>query len=153
MYDIADQKVAYCYPRQNNREQREQLKNITFFPYTVRPDFMNVSGIDYLLDYYQGFDSTKYDRIILELPALINNQIPVYLLKSSALSLLVIDANSPWARAEKQLLSMYVRVTNQPVLTVLNRVEGNYVDVPRQADGMQMPTGTDRSAQLQRTIL
>ncbi|GAB3804017.1 hypothetical protein GCM10028819_34850 [Spirosoma humi] len=153
LYDVADQKVAYCYPRTNSKEQREQQRNITFFPYTVRPDFMNVTGIDYLIDYNQGFDITQYDRIILEVPALINNQIPTYLLKGSALSLLVIDANSPWARAEKQLLSMYVRVTNQPILTVLNRVEGNYVDVPRQADAMQIPMSTDRSVQAQRTFL
>ncbi|GAB3768757.1 hypothetical protein GCM10028818_03700 [Spirosoma horti] len=153
LYDVADQKVAYCYPRANAKEQREQQKNITFFPYTVRPDFMNVTGIDYLIDYSDGFDITQYDRIILEVPALINNQIPSYLLKGSALSLLVIDANSPWARAEKQLLSMYVRVTNQPILTVLNRVEGNYVDVPRQADAMQMPMSTERFVQTQRTFL
>ncbi|AKD55175.1 GumC family protein [Spirosoma radiotolerans] len=153
LYDVADQKVAYCYPRANAREQREQQKNITFFPYTVRPDFMNVTGIEYLIDYTQGFDITQYDRIILEVPALINNQIPSYLLKDSALSLLVIDANSPWARAEKQLLSMYVRVTNQPILTILNRVEGNYVDVPRQADAMQLPMGKEYTAQTQRTFL
>ncbi|WP_332367702.1 hypothetical protein [Spirosoma telluris] len=124
LYEQADQKVAYCYPRVTGKEQRELRQGVTYFPYTIRPDFMNVTGVDYLVDYNQGFDGSQFDRIILELPALINHQIPVYLLKSSALSLLIIDANSPWARAEKQLLSMYVRVTNQPILTVLNRVEG-----------------------------
>ncbi|MFD2933947.1 GumC family protein [Spirosoma flavum] len=153
LYDDADQKIAYCYPRVTGKEQREHQKGVTYFPYTIRPDFMNVTGIDYLLDYNQEFDISRYDRIILELPALINNQIPTYLLKSSALSLLVVDANSPWARAEKQLLSMYVRVTNQPILTVLNRVEGNYVDVPRRVDAMQAPTIQERSTQTQRTFL
>ncbi len=153
LYDNADQKVAYCYPRVTGKEQREHQNGITYFPYTIRPDFMNVTGVDYLLDYNQGFDISQYDRIILEVPALINNQIPAYLLKSSALSLLVIDANSPWARAEKQLLSMYVRVTNQPILTVLNRVEGNYVDVPRRADAMPSPIKQERAVQTQRTIL
>ncbi|GAB3718557.1 GumC family protein [Spirosoma lituiforme] len=153
LYDVADQRVAYCYPRATGREQREQQRNVTFFPYTIRPDFMNVTGIEYLIDYSYGFDITQYDRIILEIPALINNQIPSYLLKGSALSLLVIDANSPWARAEKQLLSMYVRTTNQPILTVLNRVEGNYVDVPRQDDAIQLPVNKDRSEQTQRTFL
>lgn len=115
LYENADQQVAYCYPKETVNEQREYTKGVTYFPYTVRPDFMNVTGIEYLIDYNQGLDTTQYDRIILELPALINNQIPVYLLKNSALSLLVVDANSPWARAEKQLLSMYERVTNQPI--------------------------------------
>lgn len=146
LYENADQQVAYCYPKETVNEQREYTKGVTYFPYTVRPDFMNVTGIEYLIDYNQGLDTTQYDRIILELPALINNQIPVYLLKNSALSLLVVDANSPWARAEKQLLSMYERVTNQPILTVLNRVQGNYVDVPTRSDTLRFPTDPERSA-------
>ncbi len=146
LYENADQQVAYCYPKETGSEQREYKKGVSYFPYTVRPDFMNVTGIEYLIDYNEGLDTTQYDRIILELPALINNQIPVYLLKNSALSLLVVDANSPWARAEKQLLSMYERVTNQPILTVLNRVEGNYVDVPVRGDSVRFPTDPERSA-------
>ncbi len=153
LYGNADQKVAYCYPRVTGNEQREHQNGITYFPYTIRPDFMNVTGIDYLLDYDQGFDISHYDRILLEVPALINNQIPAYLLNSSALSLLVIDASSSWARAEKQLLSMYVRATNQPILTVLNRVEENYVDFPRRADAIQPPVNQERAVQRQRTIL
>lgn len=153
LYETADQQVAYCYPRTTGSEQREQRRGVTLFPYTIRPDFMNVSGVEYLVDYTQGFDASQFDRIILELPALINNQIPVYLLKNSALSLLVVDANSPWARAEKQLLSLYLRVTNQPTLTVLNRVEGNYVDVPGRADAMQQPSGQERPIHSQRNVI
>ncbi|MFD2570938.1 GumC family protein [Spirosoma soli] len=136
LYTNAEQRVAYCYPRVTGREQREVKKGVTFLPYTVRPDFMNVTSIEYLLDHNQPFDATQFDRIILELPALINNQIPVYLMNESAMSLLVVDANSTWGRTEKQLLSLYERVTNQPVLTILNRVEDNYIDVPKPADAM-----------------
>ena len=153
LYETADQQVAYCYPRTTGSEQREQRRGVTLFPYTVRPDFMNVSGVEYLVDYTQGFDASQYDRIILELPALINNQIPVYLLKNSAVSLLVVDANTPWARAEKQLLSLYQRVTNQPTFTVLNRVEGNYVDVPGRADAMQQPIGQERPIHSRRNVM
>ena len=150
LYATADQQVAYCYPRITGKEQREVQKGITYFPYTIRPDFMNVTGVEYLLDYNHGFDASQFDRIVLELPALINSQIPVYLLKSSVLSLLVIDASSAWARAEKQLLSLYVRVTNQPILTVLNRVDGDYADVPGRADVRQEQMNAERSLQSQR---
>ncbi|UHG91352.1 GumC family protein [Spirosoma oryzicola] len=152
LYSEADQQVAYCYPRVTGKEQKERVNGITFFPYTIRPDFMNVTGIDYLVDYSHGFDATQFDRIVLELPPLINNQIPVYLLKNSVLSLLVVDANSAWARAEKQLLSLYVRVTNQPILMVLNRVEDNYLDVPNRADIRQPTSGAERSLLSQRNI-
>ncbi|WP_080239148.1 GumC family protein [Spirosoma rigui] len=147
LYANANQHVAYCYPRVNGKEQRETKNGVTYYPYTIRPDFMNVTSVDYLVDHDLGFDATQYDRIILELPALFNNQIPVYLLNSSALSLLVVDADSPWTRAEKQLLSLYVRVTKQPILTVLNRVEGSYANAVTQAEGKQVVDRTERSLQ------
>jgi uncharacterized protein involved in exopolysaccharide biosynthesis len=147
LYANANQHVAYCYPRESGKEQRETKNGVTYYPYTLRPDFMNVTSVDYLVDHDLGFDATQYDRIILELPALFNNQIPVYLLNSSALSLLVIDADTAWTRAENQLLSLYVRVTNQPILTVLNRVEGNYANASNQAEAKQVTDRTERSLQ------
>lgn len=150
LYADADQQIAFCYPRRTEKEQRETKDGITYFPYTIRPDFMNVTSVEYLIDHEHGFEATQFDRIVVELPALINNQIPVYLLNNSALSLLIVDADSTWARAEKQLLSLYVRMTKQPVLVVLNRVEGNYVDVPGRADAKPVSNRTERSLQDQR---
>ncbi|GAB3899440.1 GumC family protein [Spirosoma agri] len=150
LYAEADQHVAYCYPRVTGKEQREMINGIAYFPYTVRPDFMNVTGLEYLIDYNQGFDASQFDRIVLELPPLLTNQLPVYLLKNSVLSLLVVDANSAWARAEKQLFSLYVRITNQPILLILNRVEDNYIDIPGQADIRQAPARVERSVMSQR---
>ncbi len=152
-YTTADQRVAYCYPRQTGQEQREYKNGVVYLPYTIRPDFMNVTSVDYLLDHNHEFDASQFDRVILELPALGSHQIPAYLLNKSALSLLIVDANSAWARAEKQLLSLYVRVTNQPILMVLNRVEGNYVDVPGRADIQQSSYSQERSRQPQRNEL
>lgn len=150
MYGEADQRVAYCYPSRTGSDRLELIRGVTYFPYAIRPDFMNVTDIDYLLDYQNDFDATQYDRILLELPSLIDHQIPVFLLKRSALSLLIIDANTAWSRAEKQLLSLYARVTNQPMLLVLNRVGGNYVDVPGRHEAKLPPVGTERSLQAQR---
>lgn len=150
LYGHADQQVAYCYPRVTGNEKREIKGGITYFPYTIRPDFMNVTGVDYLIEESQGFDLTNFDRVFLELPPLINNQIPIYLLKSSALSLLVMDTSSPWARIEKQLLNMYVRVTKQPILAVLNRVEEGEVDMLSQIDTVPQPKAKARLLQSQR---
>jgi len=150
LYTDADQRVAYCYPRQTPKEYRVFKNGVTYFPYTVRPDFMNVTSLEYLIDHDHEFDPTQFDRIVLELPSLINNQIPVYLMKESALSLLVIDANTAWARAEKQLLSLYARVTNQPMLAVLNRVGGDQLQIPARADAKKEPVYRDHSLQTQR---
>jgi uncharacterized protein involved in exopolysaccharide biosynthesis len=147
LYTGADQQVAYCYPKTTGRERREDRISITFFPYTIRPDFMNVTSVDYLIDHEMGFDSSQYDRIILELPPLINNQVPTFLLKGSALSLLIVDANSTWARAEKQLLSLYIRITKQPILAILNRVSVNLVDMSGQPAKGPEPVRPERTLQ------
>lgn len=145
LYVDADQRVAYCYPRQTPKERRAFKNGVTYFPYTVRPDFMNVTSLEYLIDHDHEFDPSQFDRVVLELPALINNQLPVYMLKESALSLLVVDAGSAWARAEKQLLTLYARVTNQPMLAVLNRVGGDQLQVPAPTDAKQEPVYRDHS--------
>ena len=150
LYTDADQRVAYCYPRQTPKEHRVYKNGVTYFPYTVRPDFMNVTSLEYLIDHDHEFDPAQFDRIVLELPSLINNQIPVYLMKESALSLLVVDANTAWARAEKQLLTLHARVTNQPMLAVLNRVGGDQLQIPARADAKQEPVYRDQSLQTQR---
>ena len=150
LYGQAEQQVAYCYPRVTGKEQQEQRGGITYFPYTIRPDFMNVTGIDYLVEHDQKFDITHFDRVFLEVPPLINSQIPIYLVKSSALSLLVMDASSGWARTENQLLNMYVRVTKQPILAVLNRVEEDEVDVLSRVDAVPPAANQERSLQVHR---
>lgn len=152
LYTDADQRVAYCYPRQTSKEHRAYKNGVTYFPYTVRPDFMNVTSLEYLIDHDHEFDPAQFDRIVLELPSLINNQIPVYLMKESVLSLLVVDANTNWARAEKQLLSLYARVTNQPMLAVLNRVGGDQLQIPTRADAKKEPVYRDQLLQTQREV-
>lgn len=135
----SDLRVAYCYPASTGKERRESNLGITYLPYTVRPDFMNVTGVDYLIDAEHEFDSTQFDRIFLEMPALVNHQMPVYLLKNTALSLLIVDANSTWSRAEKQLMALYERITRQSILLVLNKIGGDYIDNASAAADIETP--------------
>lgn len=100
---------------------------------------MNVTGVDYLIDAEHEFDSTQFDRIFLEMPALVNHQMPVYLLKNTALSLLIVDANSTWSRAEKQLMALYERITRQSILLVLNKIGGDYIDNASAAADIETP--------------
>ena len=136
LYADAGQQVAYFYPRFAANTGSVEQGGITFLPYTVRPDFMNVLRFENLLDDGESFIPGHYDKIILELPPLVSSAIPVYLVDNSYVSVLVVDSNSPWARTEKQLLSMYTRIATHPVLTVLNRVEGGYLEAFSQQDAI-----------------
>ncbi len=135
LYADAGQQVAYFYPRFTDKAVVTEQNGITFIPYTVRPDFMNVLKLEHLLDDDETFVASHFDKIILELPSLVSTAIPVYLVDKSYVSVLVVDANSPWARTEKQLLEMYMRVATHPVLTVLNRVEGDSAQTVGQSAG------------------
>ncbi|WP_234733472.1 GumC family protein [Tellurirhabdus bombi] len=152
LYAETGQQVAFCYPRTDDSQQKVEQDGITFFPYTLRPDFMNITQLENLLDQEHYFDSHQYEKIFFELPPLISSSIPVYLMNQSSVSILVTDANSIWARTENQLLSMYLKVVNHPVLTVLNSVTDNYFDAPSRADTSQGPVQPERSLELQRTL-
>ncbi len=134
LYADAGQQVAYFYPRNADAAVSVEQGGITFLPYTVRPDFMNVLRFENLLSDGESFVPSHYDKIILELPALVSSAIPVYLVDNSYVSVLVVDANSSWARTEKQLLGMYIRIATHPILTVLNRVEDGYLEAFSQQD-------------------
>jgi uncharacterized protein involved in exopolysaccharide biosynthesis len=129
----SDLRVAYLYPAKTGKERKETYPGVTYLPYEVRPDFMNVTSVDYLIEASEAFDSANFDRVVIEMPALLNHQMPVYLLKNAALSLLVVDANSAWGRAEKQLLALYERVTSQPILLILNKIGGDFIETPTAA--------------------
>ena len=152
MYAEAGQQVAYCYPRLNDEQQKVEQEGVTFFPYTRRSDLMNVTEIDYLFDEETKFDASQYDRIILEIPALISSPIPVYLIDQSTVSILVTDVNSIWARTERKVLEMYLKIATHTVVTVLNRVDGSYIDAPSKADAQQRPVQPEHSLEVQRTL-
>ncbi|GAB2546101.1 GumC family protein [Spirosoma aerophilum] len=134
LYAEAGQQIAYFYPRLSTADERFEKEGVTFLPYTLRPDFMNVLKLEQLLEEDESFVSARYDKVILELPPLVSSPIPVYLIDQSYLSILVIDANNSWGRTEKQHLQMYMRIATHPVLTVLNRVGGDYLDKLEPAD-------------------
>ncbi|RRB01239.1 GumC family protein [Larkinella rosea] len=152
IYAESGQRIAYCYPRLNDEQQIVDQEGVTFYPYTRRTDFMNLTDLEELFDNGQKFDPTQYDKILLEIPAIITSPIPVYLLHLSTVSLLIADVNSIWARTEKQLLGMYLKSVNHPVLTVLNRVDGSYIDAPSRADARQRPIQPESSVELQRSM-
>lgn len=152
MYVEAGQKVAYCYPKLANEPELPEQDGMSFFPYTRRSDLMNVTEIDYLFDGQTPFDASRFDRIILEIPALISSPIPVYLVNQSTLSILVTDVNSIWARNERKLLEMYLKIATHTTLSALNRVDTSYIDAPSKTDAQQRPTEPEHSSEVQRSL-
>ena len=135
LYAETGQEIAYFYPSTSKAEEHFEQDGVNFFPYTIRSNFMNVSDLTGLLE--TNFATSPYHKIILELPPLISNPLPVYLLNKSHVTLLVIDANSSWGRKEKQLMELYNKISNTAHITVLNSVEKEYIDAPTLKEAKQ----------------
>ncbi|GAA4449329.1 hypothetical protein GCM10023189_08660 [Nibrella saemangeumensis] len=153
LYGEAGQRVAYCYPDYTSPQKVAEQNGVTFLPYMLRPNFMNINDLRYLIDEQENFDAASYDLIILELPSLTSSPIPVNLLNKSYVSLLVVDANLVWARTERQLLEMYKKIASHPILTVLNKVEDDYIEDPNQEDAVISLNQTRRLLNFRRKFL
>lgn len=144
-YSDAGQRVAYCYPHKRGNFQSIDQEGISFLPYLVPGNFMTVRSLNELFDGAHNFDPDHYDTILLELPALINRALPVYLINQSGVSLLVTNANRTWERTDRKLLNMYSKVANHTILTVLNRTQGDFIDQPDSHDTLLRGNVADRS--------
>ncbi|MBC8153329.1 MAG: lipopolysaccharide biosynthesis protein [Bacteroidetes bacterium] len=144
-YRDAGQRVAYCYPHKRGNFQSSDQEGISFLPYLVLGNFMTVRTLNELFDGAHNFDPDDYDTILLELPALINRALPVYLINQSGASLLVTNANSTWQRTDRKLLNMYSKVANHTILTVLNRTQSDFIDKPDSHDTVLKANVADRS--------
>lgn len=138
LYAETGQQIAYFYPRVIKDEQPFEQDGVSFFPYSIRPGFMNANDLSDLMEADKPFSSLAYHKIILELPPLISSPLPVYLLNKSHVSLLVIDANSVWGRKERQLMDLYNKISTTALITVLNRVETAYIEAPTQREAEQI---------------
>jgi uncharacterized protein involved in exopolysaccharide biosynthesis len=134
LYAESGENVAYYYPRLSEQDRKFEQEGISFIPYELHANFMNVREPDDLLNGDDTLSTTRFDKIILELPALVGTPIPLHLVSRSAVSLMVFTVHTLWGRRDKQLLGLYTKAAKHPVLIALNRVEGGADDAPTVGD-------------------
>ena len=78
-------------------------------------------NIDVLLELAQ-IEKSKYRYLLLEIPAIIGNDLPIQLIRNTHLSLLVSKANRIWNKADSMALANYSKITSKPVGSILNGV-------------------------------
>ncbi|WP_128547082.1 GumC family protein [Larkinella soli] len=144
VYAESGQKIAYYYPSLKENTQAVEQYGVTYLPYPIRPDFMNLTAVEDLSDEDITVKNAGYDKIFLELPPFVSSPIPVPLLGRTSVGLLVLNARGSWKRTEKQLLSMYLKVSGHPLLTVLNRVESDYIQAPTLKEVKDGPVKPER---------
>ncbi|WP_421829942.1 GumC family protein [Larkinella sp.] len=151
IYGESGQRIAFCYPQTSADQPKTGQEGVMLYPYVLRTNFMHTADLRELFDTDQQAELSGFDKIIMELPPLISCPIPVQFLNQSSVSLLVTDVNGIWGRTETQLLGLYLRAAMHPVLTVLNRVAGSYIDAPSLNDVRQRPTEPERATEAPRS--
>ncbi|WP_420151913.1 GumC family protein [Spirosoma sp.] len=144
MYAESGEQVAYCYPRIADSNQKLEQDGVTFLPYDLPANFMNIRELDDLLSPEDALSINQFNKVILELPALVSSPIPMHLVNRSVVSLMILTLHTIWSRRDKQLYSLYTKMAKHPVLIALNKVEGSDSDAPTRIDIEQGVTRTKR---------
>ena len=147
MYSEAGEQVAYCYPRISETNQKSEQEGIVFFPYDLPANFMNVREPEDLLTAEDALTLNSFNKIILELPALVGSPIPLHLVNQSVVSLMILSLYTIWGRRDKQLYNLYTKVAKHPVLVALNKVDGSDADAPTLGDIEQGTARTKRNTE------
>ena len=105
-------------PNANNRH----IKDCTIVNYKVDQKFHKINSVEELLP--EEINKADFDFIFVEFPRLLNQSIPVDLVKSSDFSFMVVKANRGWSSADSNTLNDYLKATDntQPHL-IVNGVE------------------------------
>ncbi|MCK8490384.1 MULTISPECIES: GumC family protein [Spirosoma] len=147
LYAESGERVAYLYPRIAQTDSKFEQEGIAFFPYDLHPNFMNVREPEDLLSREESVEMSGFQKIILELPALVGSPIPLHLVNRSAVSLMILTVHTLWGRRDKQLFTLYSKAAKHPVLIALNKVEGGDTDAPTVGDIEQGVVRTKRFAE------
>lgn len=134
LYAESGERIAYYYPRQSAADHKYEQEGIHFLPYELHPNFMHVREPEELILDDDVLATIHFDKVILELPALMGSPIPLHLVRQSAVSLMILAAHTVWGRRDKQLFDLFVKAARNPVLVVLNKVESGPTDTPTLGD-------------------
>jgi len=92
--------------------------------YEIDNNFVDIKSINELLESkYLREDNSKYDYILLEIPALIYNSYPLELMNSVDVSLMVTKATDHWRKADISALETMQEVSREKPMVILNQTE------------------------------
>lgn len=144
LFAESGEQVAYYYPRASSEDKKYEQDGVHYFPYELHPNFLNVREVEDLMPGEGSLALLSFDKVILELPALVGSPIPLRLINHSAVSLMILAVNTLWGRRDKQLLDLYAEAAKHPVLVALNKIGEGDQDAPSLRDIEQGMVRTKR---------
>lgn len=121
-------KILYFYPHQSKDTIqayfKEQDKNdsLTAISYLPDTDFVNAENQDYLFNTAR-LNQKDYHTVIVELPALLNTQLPVNIIRDGDVSLLLVNSQRVWTASDAHMLELYHKALGHTKTSIiLNKI-------------------------------
>lgn len=134
-------RVLYLYPETSQLGKYIMHENVTAVSYKVTGALVNAAGIQDLLE-GTGHSSFEFGYVFLELPHLSQNSVPYELAAQAHVSLLVMNAEKVWSKANERANILYQKAAKNMTMLVLNRVtpemlESVYGEIPKKRSTMR----------------
>lgn len=120
-------KVMFLYPASVSEEvsglveYRLEDEMLDLVEYKTAKDFVNVENPEDLIP-KSGIDFSGYSYVMIEIPPLCENQLPVELVKKMDVSLLVLRADRVWTETDNYVSRLYRKACKCDPMLLLNRV-------------------------------
>jgi uncharacterized protein involved in exopolysaccharide biosynthesis len=91
-----------------------------------------VRSLAYMLDEEEGYEDSVEDFegagfLLIEIPALLKEPVPEWILSKASFTLWICDTNQPWTAAEAGIVAAYKEITRAPIGLITNRLEESEV--------------------------
>jgi hypothetical protein len=120
-------RVLLLYPKLGDQENYKTSSTpLVLEGYVPQNNFVELEEIAALNNYNVNLYDYKY--VIIEIPPLLEHQMPVKLIDKMDLSLLVVDAERSWKEADKYIIRLYQKASIKPPLLLLNKVSADKLE-------------------------
>jgi len=121
-FRLSGKKVLQINPANSSNAHRYKSDR----EYAVTPEIAHQESVAPWIN-----EGETYDLILIELPALVQGQVPVKIMDQAALNLLIVRANRAWKNADKHLAKSHLpndQPKQQRNVLVLNGVRPHYLE-------------------------
>ncbi len=99
---------------------KEKFSNIDIYQYNTDENFISYSKVEDIVD-----NPSQYDCIIMELPSILSEPIPVKLINNCDYSIFILSVDRIWTIADKKAIELLYQTTNAEMGLILNRMDND----------------------------
>ncbi len=117
--------------------------NLSIAGYIPDMNYLQTKTYEELIKLSSADKTKKYTTIIVELPALLDSQLPVDLIKDVDLALMLLDSQRVWTNSDSHMLNLYQKAHKNTPVILLNRMSPDHLenllgDIPKKRSKLRI---------------